>query len=96
MPSSLDHLRSLSARERAIVLDSEDEQLRHEPEVPTRNRKPMRPNPLAPWELRLGDLRVFYDLRPAADEETESEVVILAVGRKVGNQFWIGGEEHEL
>ena len=56
----------------------------------------MRPNPLAPWELRIGDLRVFYDIQPATDETAEPEVVVLAIGGKIGNQLWIGGEEHTL
>ena len=51
-----------TARQRAIVLDAVDEQLTHQPTVETRNRKPMRPNPLAPWELRIGVLRVYYDV----------------------------------
>ena len=54
-----DHLRALTARERSIVLDAVEDQLAHEPTVETRNRKPMRPNPLAPWELRIESLRVY-------------------------------------
>jgi len=59
-PDAEDHLRVLTARQQAIVLDTVDEQLAYEPTVETRNRKPMRPNPLAPWELRIGNLRVYY------------------------------------
>jgi mRNA-degrading endonuclease RelE of RelBE toxin-antitoxin system len=95
VPSALEHLRGLSARDRATVMDAVDEQLTHQPDVPTRHRKRMRPNLLAPWELRVGDLRVFYDIGTAGDESTEPEVVVLAVGRKVGNRLWIGGEEHQ-
>ncbi len=79
-----------------MVLDEVDGQLRHQPNVPTRQRKPMRPNPLATWELRIGDLRVYYDVHPATGETTDPEVIILAVGRKRGNQIWIGGEEYKL
>jgi hypothetical protein len=28
----------------------------------TRNRKPLRDNPLADWELRVGRFRVFYEV----------------------------------
>lgn len=91
-PGTERHLRVLSARQRAIVFDTVEQQLLHEPNVETRNRKPMRPNPLAPWELRIGDLRVYYDIK----EEPEQVVTILAVGVKDRNRVYIGGEEIEL
>lgn len=75
-----------------MVFDAVDEQLAHEPTVETRNRKPMRPNPLAPWELRIEELRVYYDV----EEEPEKRVVILAVGIKDRSRVIIGGEEVEL
>ena len=53
---------ALSGAERARVFDGIEKQLAHEPLRETRNRKPLRPNPIAPWELRLGSLRVFYDV----------------------------------
>jgi mRNA-degrading endonuclease RelE of RelBE toxin-antitoxin system len=56
----------------------------------------MRPNPVTPWELRVGDYRIFYDVESAIDEAAEAEVVILAVGLKTGNRVVIGDEEHEL
>ena len=52
----------------------------------------MRPNPLAPWELRVGNLRVYYDL----EEEPEFVVFIRAVGVKVRNQVRIGRETIQL
>ena len=70
--------------------------IRRQPEVPTRHRKRMRSNPVAPWELRVGDYRVFYDLEPADDETLEPDVVVLAVGLKTGNRVSIGGEEYQL
>ena len=91
-PASEDHLRSLTARQRATIFDGVDQQLAHQPAVETRNRKPMRPNPVAPWELRIGNLRVYYDI----EEEAEKVVTVLAVGIKNGNRVIIGGEEVEL
>jgi len=91
-PEAEDHLRALTARERSIVLDAVEEQLVHEPTLETRNRKPMRPNPLAPWELRLGPLRVYYDVQ----EEPDRVVKIRAVGIKERHQVRIGGEVIEL
>ena len=60
--AAIKHLGALRARERKTVVDVIEEQLSHEPLVETRNRKPLRPNPIAAWELRLESLRVFYDV----------------------------------
>jgi len=82
----------LTARERSTVLGAIDRQLLHEPLKETRHRKPLRPNPIAPWELRIGPLRVFYEVAGA-----ESSVVrILAVGRKRRNVLMIGDKEIRL
>jgi len=89
---ALDHLRLLTAREQRLVLDRVDLMLSHDPAVETRNRKPMRPNPLAPWELRIGSLRVYYDI----EEEPEYIVVILAVGVKERDRVRIGKEALEI
>ena len=91
-PEAEEHLRFLTARQRATVLDSVDEQLTYQPTVETRNRKPMRPNPLAPWELRIGKLRGYYDV----EEEPEPLVQIRAVGIKDRNRVRIGREVIEL
>jgi mRNA-degrading endonuclease RelE of RelBE toxin-antitoxin system len=91
-PDAEDHLRFLTARQQAIVLDTVDEQLTHQPTVETRNRKPMRPNPLAPWELRIGPLRVYYDV----EDTPEPKVYIRAVGIKERNRVRIAGAIFEL
>jgi len=74
------------------VLDTVDEQLTHQLTVETRNRKPMRPHPLAPWELRIGTLRVYYDV----EDTPESKVYIRAVGIKERNRVRIAGAIFEL
>jgi mRNA-degrading endonuclease RelE of RelBE toxin-antitoxin system len=43
-------LRQLTARDRNILLEAIEEQLSHQPEVPTHRRRLMRENPLAEWE----------------------------------------------
>jgi len=91
-PATDDHLRALTARQRSLVFDSVDDQLKHQPSVETRNRKPMRPNPLAPWELRVEELRIYYDVTV----EPEGIVTILAVGIKDRSRIIIDGEEVEL
>lgn len=88
---ALSDLRYLSRYEQAIVLDGIEEHLPHQPDVKTRNRKPLRPNELADWALRLGDLRVFYDV-----DTQERLVIIKAVGRKRHNRLIIRGKEFAL
>lgn len=91
-PSTENHLRALSARQQAIVLDKVDEQLIHEPTAQTRNRKPIRPNALATWELRIGDLRVYYDV----EDDPRPVVHVQAVGIKERNEIRIGGKVIKL
>jgi hypothetical protein len=86
------HLRVLEARERAVVLGAIERQLMYQPLVETRHRKPLRPNPIAPWQLSVEDLRVFYEV----GAETSGPVRILAVGRKQGRILKISGEEVQL
>ena len=73
------------------VLNAVDEQLQHQPTAETRNRKPMRPNPIAPWELRVGDLRVYYEV-----DAVEAVARVLAVGVKERNAVRIGKGVIEL
>ena len=91
-PDAEEHLRVLSARQQTLVLDVAERQLAHQPTAETRNRKPMRPNPLAPWELRIGSLRVYYDV----EKEPEPVVFLRAVGVKQRNRVRIGREVIEL
>lgn len=91
-PEVENHLSAMTVRQQRIVLDSVEEQLAYQPTVETRNRKPMRPNPLSPWELRIGNLRVYYDV----EEEPEPAVLVRAVGVKLRNRVRIGTEVIEL
>lgn len=86
------HLQALTAREQSIVIDACTGQLSFQPTVETRNRKLMRPNPIATWELRVGDLRVYYDV----EEEPEQIVQVLAIGIKERNQIRIGNKVVDL
>ncbi len=91
-PDTEDHLRVLTARQQKSVLDTVEKQLKYQPAVETRNRKPMRPNPIAPWELRIGSLRVYYDI----EDDHEHVVYIRAVGIKDRNNVRIGKEVIKL
>ena len=90
-PEALDDLKALRKSEQKEILDGIDTQLEHEPAVETRNRKRLRPNDVAEWELRVGRFRVFYDVR-----EEVKVVRVEAVGHKDGNKLFIQGEEYEL
>jgi mRNA-degrading endonuclease RelE of RelBE toxin-antitoxin system len=91
-------MRALPASQRALVLKSIEEQLTFEPLSEIRNRKPMRANMLAEWELRIGNIRVYYDVVPLESSGSDEPgiVRILAVGRKEGNRLFIGGKEFNL
>ncbi len=64
-PETEEHFQYLSKRQQVAVLDAVEKQLQFQPDVETRNRKPMRPNPVAPWELRVGSLRCAMILKTA-------------------------------
>lgn len=88
---ALDDLAYLKKYEQRLVLDELELQLTNEPIVETRNRKPLEPNTLAEWELRIGVYRVFYDVDPAANQ-----VKIKAVGYKEHNVLHLRGKEFIL
>lgn len=80
------HLRALSVREQRILEAAIMTRLRENPTTATRAVKRLRANPLAEFELRIGDLRVLYNVEG-------SEVVVLVIGRKAGNKLVVKGEE---
>lgn len=82
-------LHALPARERRTLEAAILARLRDRPTTPTNAIKRLRPNPVAEFELRVGDLRVLYDVEG-------EDVILLIVGRKVGNTLVVAGEEfHE-
>lgn len=85
-------LKALKASDRALLVTRVEKLLCAEPLKATRNRKPLRPNPIAPWELRVKNMRVFYDVSKGA----RNLVNVLAIGIKRGNKILIEREEIEL
>jgi mRNA-degrading endonuclease RelE of RelBE toxin-antitoxin system len=73
------------------ILDGIENNLRYEPNVETRNRKRLRSNQTAEWELRIGKFRVFYDV-----DDLVKIVTIEAIGLKEGNHVLFRGKEQEL
>jgi mRNA-degrading endonuclease RelE of RelBE toxin-antitoxin system len=86
------HFEALDAAQRATLRDQLLVQLSQEPARETRRRKRLRPNSLATWRLRVGDLRVYYEII----EGREATVLLKAIGLKVRERVLIGGEEIDL
>ena len=79
-----------TAWEQRIIFNAISAFLEVDADVPTKRRRQLRPNPLAPWELRIGDYRVFYEIR-------EGRIVrVLSVGHKEHNVLFIRGRRVEI
>ena len=92
-PIVKEHLKAIERKYYSLIRRMIETQLRYEPEVETRNRKPLtRPTAFeADWEICFGPdnrFRVFYEVNPE-----RREVYILATGVKEGNRPLIGGKE---
>lgn len=88
---AIEDLHALKRVERKLILAELESQLSSESAVETHNRKRLRPNKLAEWELRVDRFRVFFDIDP------ENRLIkVAAVGYKRGSRLLIRGEEYEL
>ena len=90
-PSALGDIDWSRKTEQTIIFDRIEEQLLHEPSTETRNRKKLRPNRVAEWELRIGEYRVFYDVDAEADT-----VEVKMVGHKERDKLIVRGKEYAL
>jgi mRNA-degrading endonuclease RelE of RelBE toxin-antitoxin system len=91
IPEAVEDLQLFKAYEQRQIIQSIETQLSHQPTQPTRNRKQLRPNTLAEWELRVDNIRVFYDV------DTERSLVkIEAIGYKEGGTLFIRRQEYDL
>ena len=86
VPSAEGDVAHYAKRQQTVLLDALAVFLETDPEVETRRRKRLRDNPLAPWELRIADFRVFYEVTAG------KQVRVLAIGHKVHNDLFIRGE----
>jgi mRNA-degrading endonuclease RelE of RelBE toxin-antitoxin system len=91
-PEATEHLADFDARQQRIVVQSVIKSLSHQPDLQSRNRKKTRPNTIARWELRIGEIRVYYDI----EQNPDAHVEILAIGIKTGSVVRIAGEIVEL
>ena len=90
-PETVADLRSLRRYDQEQIVGGIERQLPQQATEPSRNRKRLRPNRLAEWELRIGDFRVFYDV-----DLEKTLVKIEAIGYKDGSMLFVHGEEYEL
>ncbi len=90
-PEALEDIRHFRKRDQRRIIEGIENQLIHQPTQETRNRKKLRPNRVAEWELRVDKFRIFYDL-----DEAGEVVKIEAVGYKKGSRLFIHGEEYSL
>lgn len=90
------HLKKIERRYHPLIQQNIEQFLSYEPDVETRNRKPLlRPSILeTAWELRFGpdnQFRVFYKFNTEV-----RQVYILAIGLKIREKLFIGGKEIKL
>ena len=90
-PEALEDIRHFRKRDQKRIIEWIENQLIHQPTQETRNRKKLRPNRVAEWELRVDKFRIFYDLN-----EASGVVKIEAVGYKKGSRLFIHGKEYSL
>ena len=77
-------------RDQRIIVAGILAHLKVDAETRTKRKKPLRPNPLAPWELRVGRFRVFYSI------EEGNAAKVVAVGHKEHNELCIRGRRIRL
>ena len=89
-PVAIEQLKSLRAHVRARVRDEIGTHLRHEPEKVSRSRvKRLRGLARPQYRLRIGEVRVFYDVE-------EDEVQVLGIIDKAQAAEWLEEEGEEL
>ena len=94
--ATVQHLLSIEQKYHNLIRSFIIEQLTFDPDVETRNRKPLRqPAPFdATWELRCGPnnrFRVLYGI-----DFDQHEVQIHAIGTKIGNRLVVGKLEIKI
>ncbi len=85
-PSAAQDFRALPARTRSEVRDALERYLRHEPTKQSKSRiKRLRGLRKPQFRLRIGEMRVFYDV-------TNETVEVLAILTKARGQAWLSQE----
>ena len=95
-PITRSHLGAIDRKFYSLIRTTIENYLQVDPDVETRNRKPLRRQVVfeAEWELRFAPdnrFRIFYDINMEFQE-----VNILVIGEKAGNRLFTGGKEIKL
>ena len=80
------HLRSFKARQQRII-QTGIEKLITEPTNLSKSVKKLRPNPIAQYEIRIGEFRALYNV-----DEAAKVVTVLLIGEKRGNELFVEGK----
>ena len=90
------HLKSIETKYYSQIRETLESQLTFETDVETRNRKPLMRTVVFEgiWEIRFGPdnrFRAFYRI-----DYVNLKVVLFAIGEKIKDHLYIGGEEVEI
>jgi mRNA-degrading endonuclease RelE of RelBE toxin-antitoxin system len=90
------HLKAIEPKFYSLIRDSLETWLQYQPDVETKNRQPLKRLVVigTKWETRFGPenrFRFFYRI-----DYDNTQVILLAIGEKIGNRLFIGGEEVEI
>ena len=83
-PTAADDLDYFDANEQRIIMAAVHTYLVHDAHIPTKRRKQLESNPIAPWELKKDNYRILYDI-------IDDTVDILAIGYKDHNDLFFRG-----
>lgn len=76
--------------EQRIIVKAILKYLQCDANIETRKRKQLRSNPVAPWELKIGKYRIFYEVAEG------QKVQVLAIGHKDHNELFIQGRKVQI
>ncbi|OQX02661.1 MAG: hypothetical protein BWK80_57415 [Desulfobacteraceae bacterium IS3] len=88
-PGAEGDLNYYSSHVRQIIAEAISDHLQNDAGIQTKKKKKLRENPVAPWELKIGDYRVFYEI-------VRETVNVLAVGHKKHNNLFIRGKKVKI
>ncbi len=89
-PGAQQDLSYYSSYIQKIIVKAIEKHLQYDANIQTKKRKEFRENPIAAWELRIGEYRVFYEI------EGSNKVNVLAIGHKENHVLFIRNEEVKL
>ena len=85
-PNAADDLNYFDAYEQRSIMAAVHTFLLRDAHIPTKRRKQLESNPIASWELKKDNYRIFYDI-------IDDTVDILAIGHKDHNDLLIRGRK---